>query len=107
MDHPYRERGLPEASRGVAAQPGSMRAASRGSLRGRTGTHEVVPNQRLVGFIRVSLDPGQAKDVRVSFPVTELAVTPGDIEDTGSPRVELGGYQVQVGTMSQSFTIHG
>jgi beta-glucosidase len=66
----------------------------------------LVPNQRLVGFTRVSLDPGQAKTVHVSFPVTELAVTPGDIAGTGSPQVELGGYQAQVGSMSSDFTIH-
>src|SRR6266568_4746706 len=45
----------------------------------------LVPNQRLAGFTRVSLDPGQSKTVQVSFPVTELAVTAGDIEGTGSP----------------------
>jgi beta-glucosidase len=67
----------------------------------------LVPNQRLVGFIRVSLDPGQAKTVQVSFPVTELAVTSGDIEAIGSPQVELGDYQAQVGAMSAGFTIHG
>ena len=67
----------------------------------------LVPNQRLVGFARVSLDAGQSKTVQVSFPVTELAVTPGDIEGTGSPQVELGGYQAQVGAMSAGFTIHG
>ncbi len=67
----------------------------------------LVPNQRLVGFTRVSLDAGQSKTVQVSFPVTELAVTPGDIEGTGSPRVELGDYQAQVGSMSAGFTIHG
>src|SRR6266700_3921192 len=67
----------------------------------------VVPNQRLVGFTRVSLDAGQAKTVRVSFPVTGLAVTPGDSEGTSSPQVELGDYQAQVGSMSAGFTIHG
>jgi beta-glucosidase len=66
----------------------------------------LVPNQRLAGFTRVSLSPGQAKTVHVSFPVTELAVTPGDIDGTGSPQVELGGYQAQVGSMSADFTIH-
>jgi beta-glucosidase len=66
----------------------------------------VVPNQRLVGFTRVSLDPGQSKTVRVSFTVAELAVTPGDIASAGPPRVEPGGYQVQVGTMSADFTVH-
>jgi len=67
----------------------------------------LVPHQRLVGFIRVSLDPGQAKTVQVSFPVTELAVTPGDIEADGAPQVELGDYQAQVGAMSAGFAIHG
>jgi len=66
----------------------------------------LVPNQRLVGFTRVSLDPGQSKTVQVSFPVTELAVTPGDIQGTGSPQLELGAYQAQVGAMSAGFTIH-
>ena len=70
----------------------------------------VVPNQRLVGFTRVTLDPGQSKTVTVSFPVTELAVTPGDIEGIGRPRVEPGSYQVQIGTpasLSAGFTVHG
>jgi beta-glucosidase len=67
----------------------------------------VVPNQRLVGFTRVTLDPGQSKTVQVSFRVTELAVTPGDMESIDSPKVELGAYQAQVGTMSAGFTIHG
>jgi beta-glucosidase len=69
----------------------------------------VVPNQRLVGFARVTLDPGQAKTVNVSFPASALAVTPGDIESSGSPSVELGSYQVQIGTpasLHADFTIH-
>ena len=56
----------------------------------------VVPNQRLVGFARVTLDAGQSKTVDVSFPVTELAVTRGDIDGAGKPQVELGAYQVQI-----------
>ena len=70
----------------------------------------VVPNQRLAGFARVTLDPGQSKTVTVSFPVTELAVTPGDIEGTGRPQVEPGSYQVQIGTpasLSADFTVRG
>jgi beta-glucosidase len=68
----------------------------------------VVPNQRLVGFARVTLDPGQSKTVNVAFPVSELAVTPGDVEASGSPSVELGSYQVQIGTpasLHADFTI--
>jgi len=70
----------------------------------------VVPNQRLVGFARVTLNPGQSRTVHVSFPVAELAVTPGDIEGTGRPQVEPGSYQVQIGTpasLSAGFTVHG
>jgi len=70
----------------------------------------VVPPQRLVGFTRVTLNPGQVKTVHVAFPVSELAVTPGDIEGDASPQVELGSYQVQIGTpasLSADFIIHG
>jgi beta-glucosidase len=69
----------------------------------------LVPNQRLAGFIRVTLDPGQSKTVKVTFPVSELAVTPGDIDGTAVPQVEPGSYQVQIGTpasLSADFTIH-
>jgi beta-glucosidase len=64
-----------------------------------------VPNQRLAGFTRVTLDPGQSTTVKVSFPVSVLAVTPGDIEADSPPAVELGSYQVQVGSLSSDFTI--
>jgi beta-glucosidase len=70
----------------------------------------LVPDQRLAGFTRVTLDPGQSKTVRVSFPVSVLAVTPGDIEAASPPGVELGSYQVQIGTpatLTAGFTIHG
>jgi beta-glucosidase len=69
----------------------------------------LVPDQRLAGFTRVTLDPGQSETVQVSFPVSVLAVTPGDIESTSPPAVELGSYQVQIGTpatLSADFTIH-
>jgi hypothetical protein len=45
----------------------------------------------------------------VSFPVSVLAVTPGDIEATSPPAVELGAYQVQIGTpaaLTANLTIH-
>jgi len=69
----------------------------------------VAPPQRLVGFTRVTLTPGQTKTVHVAFPASALAVTPGDIEGTAAPQVELGAYQVQIGTpasLSADFTIH-
>ena len=64
----------------------------------------VVPPQRLVGFARTTLQAGESKVVRVSFRVSELAVTPGDIDGTARPRVEAGSYQVQVGTLTADFT---
>ena len=67
----------------------------------------VVPPQRLVGFTRVSLDAGQSTSAHVSFPVSQLAVTPGDIEATARPRVEPGAYRVDVGALSAPFAVTG
>ncbi len=66
----------------------------------------LVPPRRLVGFARVDLAPGQSTVVHVSFPVSSLAVTPGDLDSTARPQVETGAYQVQVGSLSADFTIH-
>jgi beta-glucosidase len=66
----------------------------------------VAPPQRLVGWARVQLAAGQAKTVNVSFPVSELAVTTGDIDARGPRAVEPGTYQAQVGSMSADFTVH-
>jgi beta-glucosidase len=65
----------------------------------------VVPPQRLVGFARVNLDAGASQVVHVSFPASELAVTPGDIDGTGRRAVEPGSYEVQVGEMTAEFSI--
>jgi beta-glucosidase len=66
----------------------------------------VVPPRRLVGWARVVLDPGQSRTVEVTFPVSELAVTTGDIDASGQRAVERGAYQVGVGSMSADFSIH-
>jgi len=75
----------------------------------------VVPPQRLVGFTRVTLDPGQSKTVHVDFPVSTLAETQGDINASGPPKVEPGAYIVQLNknntnphdvAVSAPFTIH-
>jgi beta-glucosidase len=65
----------------------------------------IAPPQRLVGFTRVDLDPGQSKTMQVTFQVSQLAVTPGDIEASGRPQVETGSYQVQVGSLSADFVV--
>ena len=70
----------------------------------------LVPDQRLVTFTRVTLNAGQSRTVQVSFPVSALAVTPGDIESASPPSVESGSYQVQIGTpatLNADFTITG
>ena len=56
----------------------------------------VVPPHRLVGFARVPLDAGQSRTVNVEFPLSVLAVTPGDIDSTAVPQVERGVYTVEV-----------
>src|SRR5579859_549972 len=68
----------------------------------------LVPPQRLAGWARVTLAPGEAQTVTVTFPVSALAVTPGDIEAQSEPQVEPGAYQVQIGTpatLTADFTI--
>ncbi len=66
----------------------------------------LTPPQQLVGFARVDLAAGAHQDVTVSFPTSELALTPGDIDGTEPPQVQAGDYQVQVGSDSATFTIH-
>jgi beta-glucosidase len=56
----------------------------------------VTPPQRLVGFTRVALKAGQSKVVTITFPVATLAETPGDINASGPPTVQPGGYVAQV-----------
>jgi beta-glucosidase len=67
----------------------------------------VVPPKRLVGFARVQLAAGQAKVVRVAFPVSVLAVTAGDIDAAGPRVVQPGAYQVQVEDLSAGFRVTG
>jgi beta-glucosidase len=65
----------------------------------------LAPPQRLVGWSRVTLAAGQSQPVHVSFPVSELAVTVGDINGDGPRAVERGQYQVQVGSLSANFNV--
>jgi beta-glucosidase len=66
----------------------------------------LAPPQRLVGWTRIELAAGASQTVHVSFPVSELAVTVGDIDGSGPRAVERGQYQVQVGSMSADFTVN-
>jgi beta-glucosidase len=56
----------------------------------------VVPQQRLVGFARVTLDAGASRVVTVRFPVQTLAESAGDINASGPPTVEPGNYVLQI-----------
>src|SRR3954451_11086606 len=71
-------------------------------------THEIViaPPRRLVGFARVTLDPGQTRTVAIPISLSALATTPGDIQSAAPPVVQPGDYQLAVGAMRAPFTIH-
>ena len=56
----------------------------------------VTPPQRLVGFTRVTLKAGQSKTARITFPLSTLAETQGDINAAGPPTVEPGSYVAEV-----------
>jgi beta-glucosidase len=65
----------------------------------------IAPPRRLVGFAREELGAGASRVVHVSFDVSELAVTKGDIDGAGRREVEAGAYQVQVGSSTADFTV--
>jgi beta-glucosidase len=67
----------------------------------------IAPPKRLVGFARVGLAAGASQLVHVTFPASELAVTPADIDSSEPPAVEPGAYQVQVGAQTANFSITG
>jgi beta-glucosidase len=66
----------------------------------------LAPPQRLVGWTRIDLAAGESRTVHVSFPVSLLAVTVGDIDGSGPRAVERSQYQVQVGSMSADFSVN-
>ncbi|HLJ04086.1 MAG TPA: glycoside hydrolase family 3 C-terminal domain-containing protein, partial [Solirubrobacteraceae bacterium] len=63
------------------------------------------PPLQLVGFTRVDLAAGASQAVTVSFPLSELAVTKGDINGDGPRQVQPGTYQLQVGSQTATFTV--
>jgi beta-glucosidase len=65
----------------------------------------VAPDRRLVAFARVSLNAGESRTVRLSFPASRLAVTPADVDGAGTPAVAAGSYQLLVGNLTASFTV--
>jgi len=73
-------------------------------------THDIVvaPIRRLVGFARVTLAPGQTRNVAIPISLSALATTPGDIQSFGPTVVQPGDYQLQLasGSLRAPFTIH-
>jgi beta-glucosidase len=67
----------------------------------RSTSQVVVPPHRLVGFARVELEAGQSRNVDVVFPLSRLAVTPGDIDGARTSEVEPGIYTVEVPTQPE------
>lgn len=65
----------------------------------------LMPNKQLIGFARVTLAAGASQTVKVSFAAKQLAVTPGDVDGGGIPRVLPGGYQVMVDALTADFTV--
>jgi beta-glucosidase len=65
----------------------------------------LTPEQRLVGFTRVTLKAGEQRAVEVAFDVKRLAVTSGDVDGSGPPEVAKGGYEVVVGDGRAGFTV--
>ncbi|QFZ17254.1 glycoside hydrolase family 3 N-terminal domain-containing protein [Saccharothrix syringae] len=65
----------------------------------------LTPDRRLVAFTRVALKAGEQRAVQVSFDVKRLAVTAGDMDDTGRPEVAKGGYEVLVGDGRAGFAV--
>jgi hypothetical protein len=60
---------------------------------------------RVVAFIRVrDIQPGETRPVSVDFPISRLAVTPGDVDSDKKPVVDTGNYRVQVAGASTQVT---
>ncbi|MDT0452735.1 glycoside hydrolase family 3 N-terminal domain-containing protein [Streptomyces hesseae] len=65
------------------------------------------PPRRLVAFTKVRLKAGETRSVRLTVPSKVLAVTPGDIDGAGPPRVEPGPYVFGAGARTAALEITG
>jgi beta-glucosidase len=66
----------------------------------------VVPPNRLVAYTRVPLKAGQSTTVSLSFPLSRLAVTQGDINGSSTRSVISGLYKIVAGGKSADLTVH-
>jgi beta-glucosidase len=69
------------------------------------GSSVLAPPKRLVAFTRVALKAGQTRQVELTVPLSRLAVTPGDIDGSGTARVEPGAYRLSAGEKTADFTV--
>jgi beta-glucosidase len=65
----------------------------------------LVPPNRLVAFTRVPLKAGESKTVSLSFPMSRLAVTKGDINGSGTRSVLPGAYKLVTGSQSTNLSV--
>ncbi|MEU7133232.1 glycoside hydrolase family 3 N-terminal domain-containing protein [Streptomyces sp. NPDC046261] len=65
----------------------------------------LAPPRKLVAFARTHLPAGQSGTVRLTVPPSALAVTPGDIDGAGPPRVEQGAYVFTVGERTATLVV--
>ena len=72
---------------------------------GRPVSGVLAPPKRLVAYTRVALEPGQTRTVSLAFPLSRLAVTPGDVVANGTSQVEPGGYRLFAGDQQADFTV--
>ena len=57
----------------------------------------LTPVRELVGFAKVTLEPGERQTVNVEVPLERFATVPGDILGEAEPEVLPGSYTLQVG----------
>jgi beta-glucosidase len=66
----------------------------------------VAPANRLVAYTRVSLKAGQSTTISLSFPLSRLAGTQGDINGSSTRSVIPGLYKIVAGSKSADLTVH-
>jgi beta-glucosidase len=63
------------------------------------------PSRKLVAFARVHLDAGQSRTVTLDVPPSRLAVTPGDMDGSGTQQVARGDYVFTAGAQTTTVTV--
>ncbi|MGP3983075.1 glycoside hydrolase family 3 N-terminal domain-containing protein [Streptomyces sp. KR80] len=65
----------------------------------------LAPARKLVAFTKVHLKAGESRTVTLTVPARVLAVTPGDLDGAGTPRVERGAYTFTAGGRTADLTV--